>query len=80
MVVEHARTRLTAVVDNTSLATALGRITSNAVFLTLPVPLHLAVDRANTRRAAAQDNSSPAIAQARLTINAVLKPLLVLRL
>jgi hypothetical protein len=80
MVVEHARIRLKAVADNTSLATALARITSNVVFLTLPVPVHLAVDRANTRRAAVQGNSSPATAQARLTINAVLKPLPVLRL
>jgi hypothetical protein len=62
------------------LATALARITSNVVFLTLPVPVHLAVDRGNTRRGAVQGNSSPAIAQARLTINAVLKTLLVLRL
>jgi hypothetical protein len=80
MVVEHVRTRLTAVADNTSLATAQARIMSSVVFLILPVPVHLAVDHANTRRAAVQGSSSPAIAQAHLTINAVLKAPLVLRL
>jgi hypothetical protein len=81
MAMEHARTHLTAVAGNTSLATALARIASNVVFLALPVPLRLVLGRANTRQAAVQEgNSSPAIAQARLTMNAVLKPLLVLPL